>query len=192
MAENKSNISNNVDTATFGAGCFWCVEALYQQLRGVIKVIPGYSGGHTDNPSYREVCMGTTGHAEVCQIIFDPNSISFDELLEVFFLIHDPTMLNQQGKDIGTQYRSIIFYHNQSQKESAEEYISILTNSHQFKQTIVTDIYPFLNFYKAENCHVNYYTLNSQAPYCIYIINPKLIKFKKVFKDKLKLNQTYN
>jgi peptide-methionine (S)-S-oxide reductase len=185
MCEEKIKKSG-IDTATLAGGCFWCVEAIYQQLKGVIKVIPGYSGGHVKNPSYREVCMGTTGHAEVCEIIYDTEIISFDEILEVFFLIHDPTSLNQQGNDVGTQYRSAIFYHNPEQKTTAEEYKKMLELSKAYSKPVITEIAPFTGFYKAEDYHQNYYKLNSDAPYCVYVISPKIEKFKKVFKDKLK------
>jgi len=184
--KNKSGI----DTATLGAGCFWCIEAIYLQLKGVIKVIPGYSGGNVKNPSYHDVCLGTTGHAEVCQVIYDSDVTSFDELLEVFFIIHDPTSVNRQGNDIGTQYRSAIFYHNTNQMEIAEEYKKMLTNSGAYAKSIATEISPFNGFYKAEDYHLNYYNLNSNAPYCAYVISPKMDKFKKVFHDKLKESNT--
>lgn len=192
MIEDKTYTNKSgIDTATFGAGCFWCVEAIYEQLRGVIKVISGFSGGQIKNPSYREVCMGTTGHAEVCQIIFDSDSITYAELLEVFFLIHDPTTLNRQGNDVGTQYRSAIFYHNDYQKNEAVEYKNMLNASKNFESEIVTEISPFQVFFKAEDYHQDYFNLNSKAPYCVYVVNPKLEKFKKVFKDKLKLKETH-
>jgi peptide-methionine (S)-S-oxide reductase len=187
MIEQNTIIKNSgIDTATFGGGCFWCIEAIFKQLKGVLKVTPGYSGGQIKNPSYREICMGNTGHAEVCQIIFDSESIGYDELLEVFFLIHDPTSLNQQGNDVGTQYRSVIFYHNDGQKNAAKEYIKILNSPEHYTNEIVTEVVPFTAFYKAEEYHVDYYNKNTQQPYCIYVINPKLNKFKKVFKDKIK------
>jgi peptide-methionine (S)-S-oxide reductase len=190
--QDSLNKKSGIDTATFGGGCFWCIDAIFRELRGVLKVTAGYSGGRIINPTYREVCMGATGHAEVCQIIFDTDSISFDELLEVFFLIHDPTSLNQQGNDVGTQYRSAIFYHNQSQKTAAEEYIKMLNSAEHYTKKIVTEISPFCGFYKAEDYHLNYYNENSSQPYCVYVIHPKLSKFRKVFKDKIKHNQTYN
>jgi peptide-methionine (S)-S-oxide reductase len=180
--KNKSGI----DTATFGAGCFWCVEAIFEELKGVIKVMSGFSGGHVKNPSYHEVCNGTTGHAEVCQVIFDTEVISFDELLEVFFLIHDPTSLNRQGNDVGTQYRSVILYHNNEQAQAAIEYKNMLTSSGAYKQPIVTEIALFTGFYKAEEHHQDYFDLNKTAPYCVFVISPKVEKFRKVFKDKLK------
>jgi peptide-methionine (S)-S-oxide reductase len=185
-------MSSGIDTATFGAGCFWCIEIIFQQLKGVIKVIPGFSGGNIKNPSYREVCAGTTGHAEVCQVIFDSDSITYDELLEVFFLIHDPTSINKQGNDVGTQYRSAIFYHNDMQKNTAEEYIQILNSQKLYDKPIVTEMQPFKGFFKAEEYHLNYYTLNSGAPYCVYVILPKLQKFRCVFKDKIKWPQPLN
>lgn len=178
--------SANTDTATFGNGCFWCTEAVFQQLEGVLKVSSGYSGGHVVNPTYKEVCTGTTGHAEVIQIIYDPSKISFDELLEVFWQTHDPTTLNRQGNDVGTQYRSAVFYHNQEQKEKAEKYKTELNKSGAFNNPIVTEITPFTSFYVAENYHQDYYLNNGEQPYCTYVIRPKLEKFQKVFKSKLK------
>jgi len=183
--ENKINI----DTATLGGGCFWCVEAIYQQLEGVNSVTSGYEGGTFENPSYKEVCNGNTGHAEVCQIVFDTTKITFTNLLEVFWSIHDPTMLNRQGADMGTQYRSVIFYHNQQQKLLAENYKQKLNSSGAFNSPIVTEISPAKTFYKAENYHQNYYNLNSNESYCTFVIVPKIDKFKKVFKNKLKIPQ---
>ena len=181
IMENKT-----MDTATFGAGCFWCVEAVFQNMEGVEKVVSGYSGGNVKNPSYKEVCMGTTGHAEVCQVYFNPQKVSFDELLEVFWQTHDPTTLNRQGNDIGTQYRSAVFYHNEEQKEKAEKYKAELDKSGAFDRPIVTEITPFSTFYAAENYHQDYYNLNGSEPYCQFVVKPKVEKFKKVFKDKLK------
>ena len=175
-----------MDTATFGAGCFWCIEAVFQDLKGVQSVTSGYSGGTVANPSYEQVCSGTTGHAEVAQIVYDPAQISYDELLEVFWKTHDPTTLNSQGNDHGTQYRSAIFYHNQKQKELAEKYKNELNKSGAWDKPIVTEIVPFKVFYKAENYHQNYYNQNSEQPYCRYVIQPKVDKFRKVFKSKLK------
>jgi peptide-methionine (S)-S-oxide reductase len=152
--------TTHTDTATFGAGCFWCVEAVYQQLEGVISVTSGYSGGSIKNPSYKEVCSGLTGHAEVCQIVFDPNIVSYTDLLQAFWLSHDPTTLNRQGNDVGTQYRSVIFYHNPKQKELAEQYKNELNNSHAYANPIVTEISPLTEFYKAEDYHQNYYNEN--------------------------------
>lgn len=172
------------DTATFGAGCFWCTEAIFLQLKGVIQVESGYSGGKRANPTYEQVSSGATGHAEVTQIIYNPDIISFTELLEVFWKTHDPTTLNQQGADIGTQYRSVIFYHNTNQKELAEEYKEKLNKSGAWEKPLVTEISPFTAFYKAEDYHQNYYNNNKQAPYCRFVIGPKLDKFQKVFGDR--------
>ncbi len=173
------------DTATFGEGCFWCTEAIFQRLEGVVKVISGYSGGTVPDPSYEEVCTGTTGHAEACQIIFDPSQISFRELLEVFWKTHDPTTLNRQGNDVGTQYRSVIFYHNEEQRKLAEEYKEKLDKSGIYKHPVVTQIVKYSNFYPAEKYHQDYYNLNSGQPYCRLVIQPKLEKFEKIFTDKL-------
>jgi peptide-methionine (S)-S-oxide reductase len=174
------------DTATFGTGCFWCTEAIFQELKGVLKVTSGYSGGHVTNPTYEQVTEKKTGHAEVVQIVFDPATISFDELLEVFWQVHDPTTLNQQGADIGPQYRSAIFYHDDEQKQKAEHYKLELDKSGAFTKTIVTEITPFKNFYEAENYHQNFYSNNPSYGYCSYVIKPKLDKFRKVFEDKLR------
>lgn len=172
--------------ATFGAGCFWCTEAVFQRLKGVIRVEPGYSGGRRENPSYEQVCSGATGHAEVAQITYDPEIISFDELLEVFWKTHDPTTLNRQGNDVGTQYRSVIFYHDKEQKELAEKYKKKLDEAGIFDNPIVTEISELKNFYPAENYHQNYYNNNTAQPYCSFVITPKVEKLKEVFKDKLK------
>lgn len=174
------------DTATFGTGCFWCTEAIFQQLNGVLKVTSGYTGGHVKNPSYEQVCDGTTGHAEVIQMVYDPAKITFDELLEVFWETHDPTTLNRQGNDVGTQYRSAVFYHNAEQKEKAEKYKAALDKSGAFSNKIVTEVTPVSAFYVAENYHQNYYNRNGSQPYCNFVIRPKMEKFQKVFKDKLK------
>lgn len=174
------------DFATFGSGCFWCSEAIFNELEGVYSVLPGYSGGKTENPTYEQVCSGNTGHAEVVQIAFNPNVISYDELLEVFFKTHDPTSLNRQGNDIGTQYRSVIFYHNEEQKKSAEKYISLLEKEKIFDKPIVTELSAFTKFYEAEDYHHNYFKNNPNQGYCAFVINPKYEKFKKVFKNKLK------
>lgn len=182
----NGNGSTATDTATFGTGCFWCTEAIFQQLEGVIKVTSGYSGGHVANPSYKDVCTGTTGHAEVVQVEYDPKKISFDELLEVFWQTHDPTTLNRQGNDVGTQYRSVVFYHNNEQKEKAEKYKAELNKSGAFNNPIVTEISPYTAFYKAENYHQDYYNQNGSQPYCYLVIRPKLEKFEKVFKNKIK------
>jgi peptide-methionine (S)-S-oxide reductase len=174
------------DTATFATGCFWCTEVKFQQLKGVKKVISGFTGGHVANPTYEEVCTGQTGHAEACNIIYDPSVISYDELLEAFFVAHDPTQLNRQGNDVGTQYRSAIFYHNAGQKQKAQYYIAKLNVAKAYKSNIVTQVAPYTVFYKAEGYHQNYYNLHQQQPYCKYVIQPELAKFKAVFKDKLK------
>lgn len=174
------------DTATFANGCFWCTEAIFQQLKGVLKVSSGYTGGQVDNPTYKEVCTGTTGHAECIQIVFDPSQISFDELLEVFWQTHDPTTLNRQGNDEGTQYRSGVFYHSEEQKQKAQKYKEALDKSGAFDRPIVTEITPFSKFFIAENYHQDYYNQNGSQPYCNYVIRPKLEKFQKVFKDKIK------
>ncbi len=173
-------------TATFGGGCFWCVEAVFQELKGVEKVVSGYAGGHVPNPTYQQVCSGTTGHAEVAQITYDPEVISYPELLEVFWKTHDPTTRNRQGNDVGPQYRSIIFYHDDEQKQRAESYLAKLDASGAFNQPIVTAIEPLETFYPAEDYHQNYYRLNSRQPYCQFVIVPKLEKFRQVFQDKRK------
>lgn len=180
------NANNNLDTATFGAGCFWCVEAVFLELKGVKSVTSGYAGGTTKNPTYKEICTGTTGHAEVAQIVYDPSVISYDELLEVFWQTHDPTTLNRQGADAGTQYRSVIFYHNENQKLLAEKYKKELDASGAWENPIVTEISPAPVFYKAENYHQDYYNNNKSQGYCQYVIQPKLEKFRKVFAGKLK------
>lgn len=184
------NMSNSIqgptDTATLGTGCFWCTEAIFQQLEGVVSVTSGYSGGHVANPTYEEVCSKTTGHAECLNIIYDPAKISFDELLEVFWKTHDPTTLNRQGADIGTQYRSVIFYHNAAQKAKAQKYKTELDKSGAFDKPIVTTLEPFTVFYPAEDYHQNFYNNNPSQGYCQFIIRPKVEKFEKVFKSKLK------
>lgn len=184
--ELKMNESNKYKVATFGEGCFWCTEAVFQRLNGVIKVESGYSGGTVPNPSYEAVCTGKTGHAEVAQITYDPSVISFKELLYVFFKTHDPTSLNRQGADVGTQYRSAIFYHDDDQKKIAESVKQELEAAKIWDKPIVTEISAFKKFYKAEDYHQNYYNNNSNQPYCSFVITPKLEKFEKVFKDKLK------
>lgn len=180
--------SQKLDTATFGAGCFWCVEAVFQRLNGVQSVKSGYCGGNVKNPSYKEVCMGTTGHAEVCQIIYDAAKISYEELLQVFWKTHDPTTLNRQGNDVGTQYRSAIFYHNQEQKEKSEHYKAELNKLGAYPSAIVTEITPFTTFYPAEDYHQNYFNENGDEPYCRFVIQPKVEKFEKAFKEKLNKN----
>src|SRR5690554_4201847 len=180
------NVVKQKDTATFASGCFWCVEAKFSQLEGVLKVTSGYTGGHLNNPTYQQVLTGSTGHAEACNIVYDPRVISYDELLEAFFLSHDPTQLNRQGNDVGTQYRSAIFYHNVSQKEKAEYYINALTQQLLYNKPIVTQINPFTKFYVAEDYHQQYYENNPDQSYCRYVIQPELERFKEIFKDKLK------
>lgn len=182
----KKTMNNTTETAIFGAGCFWCVEAVFQQLNGVISVQSGYIGGTKDNPTYKEVCTGETGHAEVCKIVFDPSKITFTELLEVFWTVHDPTTLNRQGADVGTQYRSAIFYTNEIQKELAEKYKQELDKSGAFEKPIVTEIVKASEFYPAEDYHNNYYNDNPNQGYCSMVIRPKVEKFKKVFGDRLK------
>ncbi|MEM2143291.1 MAG: peptide-methionine (S)-S-oxide reductase MsrA [Candidatus Thorarchaeota archaeon] len=173
--------------ATFGAGCFWCVEAAFRLVRGVVSVTPGYSGGHTADPSYEEVCTGETGHAEVCQIEFDPSVVSYGDLLDVFFTIHDPTTLNRQGNDIGTQYRSVIFYHDDEQRRAAVELIEQLSASGQYDRPIVTSVEPFTAFYPAEEYHREYFMRNPSQPYCRYVIAPKIKKLEKALGVKLAL-----
>ena len=189
MKENESamkNISVKTDTATFGQGCFWCAEAIFERVKGVESVISGYAGGHSPNPSYEQVCNGNTGHAEVVQIIYDPDIISYDDLLKIFWKTHDPTTLNKQGADVGEQYRSIILYHNEQQKEKAEYYKKELDKSGAWDKPIVTQIVPFTKFYNAEDYHQNYFEKNPNQGYCSFVIAPKVEKFEKVFKDKLK------
>jgi peptide-methionine (S)-S-oxide reductase len=178
--------THKTEVATFGAGCFWCTEAQFQQLKGVEKVESGYSGGQTSNPTYKDVCTGSTGHAEVCNIYYNPAAITFDELLAAFWTSHDPTQLNRQGNDVGTQYRSVIYYHNEEQKRKAEEYKKKLNDEKAWDKPVVTEISPFGTFYKAEDYHQNYYNENGSQPYCTFVVQPKVEKFKKVFKDKLK------
>ncbi len=176
----------NLDTATFGTGCFWCTEAVFQQLQGVEKVTSGYSGGTVVNPTYKQVCTGTTGHAECLNIVYDTTKITFDELLEVFWQVHDPTTLNRQGADAGTQYRSVVFYHNDEQKTKTEKYKAALDKSGAWDNPIVTTLEKFAVFYPAEDYHQNYYINNPEQGYCQFVIRPKVEKFEKVFKNKLK------
>ena len=178
--------SSEKETATLGGGCFWCLEAVYDQLKGVGSVESGYMGGQIANPSYEAVCMGRTGHAEVVQITFDPAVVSFSEILEIFFAIHDPTTLNSQGNDVGTQYRSAIFYHSPEQKVMAEKIIASFTKDEVFDRPIVTEVVPAGPFYIAEEYHQEYFVRNPSQPYCTYLINPKLSKFRKQFAEKLK------
>lgn len=182
----ETPILQNTEKATLGAGCFWCVEAVFDQLNGVESVQSGYSGGHIKNPAYKEVCTGRTGHAEVVQITYNPDVISFEEILEVFWTVHDPTTLNSQGADVGTQYRSVIFYHSKQQKEIAETYIKQLDAAKTLENPIVTEVTKFENFYPAEDYHNDYYERNGDQPYCRMVVRPKVNKFHKEFKDKLK------
>jgi len=191
MSEAKIS-GSPTDTASFGTGCFWCTEAIFQRLNGVIKVTSGYSGGCVPDPTYEEVSTGTTGHAECCQIVYDPSVISFDELLEVFWKTHDPTTMNRQGNDVGTQYRSVIFYHSPEQKEKAERYKAALDDSGAFNKPIVTAIEPYKNFYSAEDYHQEYFDYNPGQMYCRLVIAPKVEKFEKVFKNKLKATSKNN
>lgn len=177
-------------TATFGAGCFWCVEAVFQQLEGVHEVVSGYTGGTTDNPTYQEICTGMTGHAEVVQIRFDPSVITYAELLDVFWHTHEPTTLNQQGADHGTQYRSAIFYHDETQRHIAEQSKAEMDNSDTWDAPIVTEITAAATFYPAEDYHHNYFLNNPYQPYCQFVIHPKMRKFTKDFKDKLRTDSS--
>lgn len=179
-------MSSTMETATLGGGCFWCVEAIYQDVIGVHKVVSGYAGGTVENPTYQEVCSGTTGHAEVVQIVFDPTVISFEEILFIFWRTHDPTTLNRQGNDVGTQYRSAIFYHDEQQKKIAEQSKAETDASDLWPDSIVTEIAPLTIFYEGEDYHQNYFVENPYQPYCIFVINPKVQKFRKSFRDKLR------
>jgi peptide-methionine (S)-S-oxide reductase len=179
-------MSGKLEKATFGAGCFWCVEAVFQDLKGVQQVVSGYAGGTVENPTYRQVCNGTTGHAEVIQISFEPEIISYEDLLYIFWRTHDPTTLNRQGADVGSQYRSAIFYHDEQQKAIAEKSKQETEASGLWPQPIVTEIVPFRNFYPAEDYHQNYYRDNPYQPYCQMVIDPKIRKFRKEFQGKLK------
>lgn len=184
--KDKALNTSETEQITLGGGCFWCIEAIFEQLNGVKKVESGYSGGTIENPIYKEVCEGTTGHAEVVQITYDYNLITLEELLEVFFTLHDPTTLNRQGADVGTQYRSVIFYHNPKQKEIAEKIITTLNQNKAFNNPIITEVSKFNKFYKAENYHQEYYQLNKEQPYCKMVIKPKMDKLHKIFKNKIK------
>lgn len=177
---------DNLEVATLGGGCFWCIEAVFDELKGVEKSVSGYMGGTKDNPTYEEVCTGRTGHAEVINVYFDPKVVSYDDILRVFFHVHDPTTLNRQGNDIGTQYRSVIFYYNDAQKESAKKIIEEIEKSQLWNNKIVTEVTNFARFYPAEDYHQEYYKLNGRAPYCQFVITPKMKKFRTEFKDKLK------
>lgn len=181
MEQNK-----DLEAATFGSGCFWCTEAIFERIEGVKSVVSGYAGGTVVNPSYKDITSGTTGHAECTQIMYDPNIVSYDELLEIFWKTHDPTTLNRQGNDVGTQYRSVVFYHNKEQKEKAEFYKNKLTEEKIWDDPIVTEITALEKFYEAEDYHQEYYENNPNQGYCTFVITPKVEKFEKIFKDKLK------
>ena len=184
--EQKESQMVTTDTATFAAGCFWCVEEQFKQLKGVLSVTSGYTGGSTETPTYEQVSTGTTGHAEACSIVFDPALISYKELLEAFFMAHDPTQLNRQGNDIGTQYRSAVFYHNQEQKKLVEFCINRLNKEKVYESVVVTQVAPFKTFYRAEEYHQNYYQNNPEQAYCRLVVKPKVDKFRKVFSSRLK------
>ncbi len=178
IGQNKGKpMSENIKTATLGGGCFWCIEAIYEKVEGVVDVVSGYAGGHVKNPTYKQVCDGTTGHAEVCQIHFDADKISYDEMLRIFWLAHDPTTLNRQGGDVGSQYRSVVYYHDDQQKDAAEK--SLKEAQVDFNDPIVTEIQPLDQFYKAEVHHQDYFANNPNAPYCTFVIKPKMDKLKK-------------
>ncbi len=178
--------ANDFEITTLGGGCFWCIEAIFSELKGVQTAVSGYSGGKNDNPTYEQVCSGRTGHAEVVQLTFDPKIISFKEILEIFFTTHDPTTLNRQGNDVGTQYRSVIFYHSKKQKEIAQETILELENSKKWSNPVVTELSPFEKFFEAEAYHQNYFKLNASKPYCKVVIEPKVDKFRKIYLNQLK------
>jgi len=184
--EDMMDTTAKLDTATFGSGCFWCAEAIFERVKGVHKVISGYAGGSVDQPSYEQVCTGKTGHAEVVQITFDPSIVSYADLLKIFWKTHDPTTLNRQGADVGTQYRSVIFYHSDEQKKFAEHYKRELDNSGAWDDPVVTEISAYATFYPAEKYHQNYFANNPTQGYCSFVIAPKVEKFEKVFKEKLK------
>ena len=182
--------NDGLEVATLGGGCFWCIEAVFDELKGVTKAVSGYSGGMKENPTYREVCYGNTGHDEVVDVYFDPKIISFEELLRVFFHVHDPTTLNRQGNDVGTQYRSAIFYHDETQQESAKKIIAEVEKSGLWDAKIVTEVTKFTKFYAAEDYHQEYFKMNGHAPYCSFVISPKMSKFRKEFKERLKTAET--
>lgn len=189
MSQTKNHtvtLSQGKEVVTFGGGCFWCIEAIFEELEGVEQVESGYSGGWVDDPTYKEVCTGKTGHAEVIQVTFDPKTISLKEILGVFFTVHDPTTLNRQGPDVGTQYRSVIFYHSQEQKAVAEQVIQEIQTAKLWNAPVVTEIVPFKAFYKAEDYHQEYYKLNPGQAYCRFIIAPKIQKFREHYRNKLK------
>ena len=182
----RSDYHSKVEVATLGGGCFWCIEAALNEVRGVVNVESGYAGGELASPTYEQVCTGTTGHAEVVQVTFDPRIISFREILEIFFTAHDPTTLNRQGADLGTQYRSVIFYHNAEQKQAAEQTIAELDAAKVWDKPIVTQVEPFKNFYKAEDYHRKYFSRHPETPYCRIVIAPKIAKLRKKYREKLK------
>ena len=184
--QDKKQSLNDKQVVTLGGGCFWCLEAVYAELQGVVKITSGYAGGTEANPTYQQVCSGNTGHAEVVQVTFDPEVTAFEEILGVFFSIHDPTTLNRQGADVGTQYRSVIFYENEQQKEAAGQFISELTAEQIFSDPIVTEVVPLEMLYEAEDYHQDYYKYNSRQPYCQVVITPKVAKFRKAYAHKLK------
>lgn len=184
--ENNLTMQNGLEIATLGGGCFWCTEAVYAELKGVEKVVSGYTGGEMLNPTYKDICTGKSGHAEVINVYFDTKIISFEDILRVFFHTHDPTTLNRQGNDVGTQYRSAIFYHDETQKTSAKKILDEIENSRLWTNKIVTEITNFAQFYPAEDYHQDYYKLHGSAPYCSFVISPKMAKFRKEFKERLK------
>ncbi|HZB44408.1 MAG TPA: peptide-methionine (S)-S-oxide reductase MsrA [Pyrinomonadaceae bacterium] len=177
---------NGTEVATLGGGCFWCVEAVFDELRGVSSVESGYAGGRTENPTYEQVCSGATGHAEVVRVTFDPREVSFKEILEIFFTAHDPTTLNRQGADVGTQYRSVIYYHDERQRETAQEVIRELNEANIWDGTIVTEVAPLSNYYEAEEYHQEYFARNPGQGYCRVVVAPKVAKFRQRFRDRLK------
>jgi peptide-methionine (S)-S-oxide reductase len=187
--QDKKQSLNDKPVVTLGGGCFWCLEAVYAELQGVVKMASGYAGGTVANPTYQQVCSGNTGHAEVVQVTFDPEVTTFEEILGVFFSIHDPTTLNRQGADVGTQYRSVIFYENEEQKEAAEQFISKITAEQIFPDPIVTEVAPLGTFYEAEEYHQDYYKNNSEQPYCQVVVAPKVARFRKAYAHKLKANK---
>lgn len=176
----------NIQSATLAGGCFWCLESAFNKVRGVEKAYSGYAGGHTENPTYEEVCTGNTGHAEVIRVNFDADDISYREILEIFFALHDPTQLNRQGNDIGTQYRSVVYYHDDAQKAQAEAIIAEMTEAQTWPEPIVTTVEPIDNYSQAEDYHQDYFNNNPQNQYCAMVVSPKLAKFKKTFAERLK------
>jgi peptide-methionine (S)-S-oxide reductase len=182
----QENVAKSLEIATFAGGCFWCTEAVFDQLKGVVKIESGYSGGNVQDPSYEDVCSGDTGHAETIQVTFDPGIVSYADLLRIFFTTHDPTTLNRQGADVGTQYRSAVFFHNPEQESIAQEVVQEFEKSKVWKRPIVTEITPYKNFYKAEDYHQDYYARNSRQPYCRVVIDPKIAKLREHYREKLK------